>query len=474
MTLTDLRFLPVILLIVFFAFISPIDPDLWWHLKTGERIVEDLDFVRSDPFSWTAGDRAWYLHEWLSEAIFYWGQSRIGFPADVAIAATVIGATQFIVYRLAIRVSGRDGIALALILLSTVMLLAFIRVRPQAFSWLLFAVFMRQLYLHFRGEQVALAPLPFLMALWSNLHLGYLFGLMVVYLWLGSLLARDGLKDLRPYRGPALIAILCTLAPSVSPIGPEALVTPFAYVGSGSVAVAHIQEWASPDFHHPAFASVLVALGVLLYVGLPHGRKNVFALLLCLAVVALALIARRNIPLLAVALPVVVADSVAQRWPRGVSPPKIGSRVLNTAIAGAALLATVAFVINVDSAQTSDEPKAADKLPSQGVAYVLDHDLGERMLNNYNWGGFLMYHLYPDSRVSIDGRSDLYGDDILREYFDLIDLEPGWRDELARMDPDFILLPKDEPMSGELLNHPGWELAFEGPVEMIFVPAEQR
>ena len=473
MTLTDLRLLPIAILVVIVAFVLPVDRDLWWHLKTGQLIVDQHKFFSTDPFSWTAVDRTWYLHEWLSEVTLYWVQSNLGFVFDVLIVAGAIMLTLLIVYRLAIRLSGREGIALGLVVLSAVLLLGFLKVRPQAFTWPLFAFFVRQLYLSFRGEKVDLWPLPFLMVLWSNLHLGYLFGLMAMYIWLVSLVARDGVSDLRPYRGPALLVLFSTLAPAISPIGPRALLTPFAYLGSGNVAVNHIQEWSSPDFHNSVFAPLMIAIGLLLVVGLPSGRKNIFGVLLCLVVVGMTLVARRNIALLANVLPIVMSESISQRWPRPIRPPRIGSPPLNWAIAGVTMVATVAIIIGLGgSAQTHAEPRASDIFPSGGVAYVRDHQLGTRMLNTYRWGGYLIYNLYPGTRVSIDGRSDLYGDDILQRYFDLMALKPGWRDELARLDPDFIFLPKEEPLSGELALDSGWKLAFEGHVEMIFVPAK--
>ena len=51
------------LLIIPFA--RHVDPDFWWHLRTGELIVTS-GLPSTDPFSWTAGGTAWVMHEWLS------------------------------------------------------------------------------------------------------------------------------------------------------------------------------------------------------------------------------------------------------------------------------------------------------------------------------------------------------------------------------------------------------------------------
>lgn len=451
------------------AFYRSTDPDLWWHLKTGELIVNGRRFFSSDPFSWTASDRTWYLHEWLSEVLLYWVQSNLGFVVDVAIIAGVLVATMAIVYRLALRVYPREIIVLGLVLLSSIVILDFTAVRPQVFSWLFFAVFFRQLYLSYRGEPVRLWPLPLLMVLWANMHLGYLFGLMMVYVWLAALVLRDGPAGWRSLRGPVLLAFACTLAPVISPIGPGALLTPIAYAGSNRVAVNVIQEWRSANFHTVTAVPLMLALLVLLTAGLPLGRRHLFTLMLTIAVVALSLVAARNFPLLAVLLPVVFAESAAQRWPAPARPLRIGLNRVNWAFAG--VLTVFAVVAIAWAGQTGSEPKTPSSMPSQGVEYVRAHSLGARMFNSYNWGGYLVHQLYPDVKVSIDGRSDLYGDDLLQRYLDIGNLKPGWREELAEMDPDFIFLPRESPLAGELMHEPGWKLAFEGRVEAIFVPA---
>lgn len=243
------------------------------------------------------------------------------------------------------------------------------------------------------------------------------------------------------------------------------------HVASDRLAINTISEWASPNFHAIAFAPLAIGIAVLLIVGLPLGRRHLFGLLLSLVVVGMALTAQRNIALFAIVFPVVASQSIAERWPSQMHVARPGVNGLNWAICVVTLLLTVAMLPSIGG-QVYSEPNVSNGLPSEGVAYIREHSLGTRMLNSYDWGGYLIDELYPGVKVSIDGRSDLYGDAILNQYLTITNLKPGWREELAALNPDFILMPKDSPLAGELRYDAGWRLAFEGHVEMIFVPAK--
>ncbi|MEK7248156.1 MAG: hypothetical protein AAB092_06745, partial [Chloroflexota bacterium] len=428
-------------------------------------------FPSSDPFSWTADGRRWYLHEWLSEVLLYVVQSSIGFSAAVALTAGTIVATLAVVYRLALRACSRELVVLGLVFLAAAMMLEFTKVRPQVFTWLFFAIFVRQLYLSYRGEAVSLWPLPILMAVWSNMHLGYLFGLGTMYIWLICMIFRDQRPSLTSLRAPLVVTGLATLAPVISPLGPRALLVPFDYLGNGSVAFDNIEEWASPDFHILTFAPMIIGIAVLFITGLPLGRKQLFGTALTIVLLAAALVSSRNMPFFAFVMPIVAAESIAQRWPAAKSLPQAGSQALNWAIV-TLVVALSLVALPFFGRQLHSDPKVPSDMPPEGVTYIREHPMGGRMFNSYNWGGYLIYELYPDVKVSIDGRSDLYGDGILQQYLDITGLSSRWRDELGELDPNFILLPKSSTLAVALRDEAAWKVAFEGRVEVIFIPAQ--
>jgi len=162
--------------------VREVDPDFWWHLRTGE-IIASSGLPQTDPFSWTAGGQPWTLHEWLSELIIYVTQASVGYGGSVALFSGVAVGAMCVMYSAARREGAGDRALMLLMFFASVMMLRFIAVRPQAFSWLLFAVFVAIIARRDRGEAAPIWLLPPLMALWANLHLGFVYGLMVVALW---------------------------------------------------------------------------------------------------------------------------------------------------------------------------------------------------------------------------------------------------------------------------------------------------
>jgi hypothetical protein len=83
-----------------------------------------------------------------------------------------------------------------------------------------------------------------------------------------------------------------------------------------------------------------------------------------------------------------------------------------------------------------------------------------RMFNLYDWGGLIIFHGYPDVRVFIDGRQDVYGLELNRVHHHLMGASPGWRAELARRRIDMVFAPAWVPLVRNLAADPGWRVAF--------------
>ena len=68
-----------------------------------------------------------------------------------------------------------------------------------------------------------------------------------------------------------------------------------------------------------------------------------------------------------------------------------------------------------------------------------------RILNEYNWGGYLIWHL-RDYLVMVDGRTDLFGDEIINEWSGLLQAEDDWNDRINEWDISYILIEPDRPL----------------------------
>ncbi len=451
-------------------FARGVDNDFWWHLRTGQFIFES-GIPRHDPFSWTAAGKPWVMHEWLSEAIIYATQSAFGYIGNMVLFIGVSLAAIAIPYALARRFGAGTKPLIGLLVVTALIFSIFITPRPQVFTWLFFSIYLYLIARHYEGDKVPLWPLPIIMAFWVNMHLGFYFGLMLVGCWLAAI-AFDALRGrAAPLRAPLLIAAACVLATSANPSGPAILLYPLRYVFDSQVTNGMVAEWQRPDItwtlHWPIYLAALM-LGLSL-VG--RSRPGPFLALASVAVIALSMQAVRNAPFAALVLLPVAGSAFAGRWPAASSARDSNVRV--PVGAAAAMIASIALIvgpISLSIAGTSVSLSAPGQsgYPSAGAEYVREHFSGQRMFNDYNAGGYLIYKLYPDVPVFVDGRTDFYGNDLLKDYIRIDHADAGWNELLTKYGVEVILVDKDLALVKALSEDAGWRQDFAGETEVVY------
>jgi hypothetical protein len=158
---------------------NAVDPDLWWHLRTGQWIIETGHIPRSDPFSFTRAGSPWVSHEWLSEVTFYEIWKHSGAAGLIIFSAIVTTAGFMLLY---LRSPGKPHWAAVTLLLGALAAAPVWGVRPQMFTFVLASLL---LWLLDRGQErpCLLIWIPLLFLLWLNLHAGFALGpvLLVAY-----------------------------------------------------------------------------------------------------------------------------------------------------------------------------------------------------------------------------------------------------------------------------------------------------
>jgi hypothetical protein len=109
----------------------------------------------------------------------------------------------------------------------------------------------------------------------------------------------------------------------------------------------------------------------------------------------------------------------------------------------------------------------AELYPEAAVA-SLQRDQSSRVFAHYDWGGYVLWKLYPTHRIFVDGRADLYGDDLLKEFRAAIQLQNGWRDVLDGWKVETILVPPNCALAQALLIDPGWDATFSDSKSVVF------
>jgi len=360
-------------------------------------------------------------------------------------------------------------------------------VRPQMFSLLFASIFLTVLDKHVRtGNTRQLWWLVPLMVCWVNLHAGFAAGLGLILLTIigvtvDSLVSQQETSASLWNRTRYLIFVVfaCLGAVVVNPNGFRIYSYPFETLRSPAM-MKYISEWWSPDFHEPMFQPLAVLmLGTFAVMALSQKRASLRAVLLLAVTCAAALKSARNIPFFAlVAIPLFAEHLWSwvseQRWSQFLTrpeKPEMGRAVLTKVALNFVVLvlvpSSVAFV-RITQAVGKQNLTSSQQFPAAAVDFLSHERLPQPIYNEYGWGGYLIWRLYPDYRVYIDGRADVYGDAFLEEFLKIHDGGPDWREPLERQGIRTVIVKPDAVLARFLHEESGWSKVFEDSQAIIF------
>ena len=445
--------------------------DLWWHLASGREIWATGGPPATDSFSFTFAGVEWLNHEWLWDAIC-WRLYAID-PQAVAWGNLLVLLAVFALIAETARRLAHSLLGATLAVISAAAVSHwFFDIRPHIVT-LLFV----SLILLTRNHPRAPWLWPPLTLLWSNLHGGFVFGIGMVGL---LVLTRSLHASLRQRRFVlhwlewASVA-LCLVAWMANPWGHHLLDYPRQYLDFDS-PFRDIIEWhATPFSLDPRyFAGRFWLMAIAAAVSLRRiAHRDPFLLALFFVTAGMAVVSRRFIPLFAICAAPLLALSIAtlhrvlgQRWPQLSNPS------LARVVSALGLLAALWLVSQVRfTPKLFERWTASDSLPCRAIRYLEAIGPPERVLNEYQWGGYLMLHL-PESKVFIDGRANTLYDETI--FFDALALHadaPDFARRLARYPADAALLRPGEPFASRLtrLERP-WQEVYRDEDAAILLP----
>jgi hypothetical protein len=435
------------------------DPDVWWHLKAGQYIAEHNNVPHTDPFSYTRAGKPWVAHEWLTELLLYELERVTGFGGLILVFAAVLCSAFFFLY---LRCGPDPYVAGVAMLYGAWATMPVWGVRPQVLSLLLTSLWL--LILERSERELLWWTLP-LTLLWVNLHAGFALGLALSALfltgeWIERLLGRTQQSTSRLWSG-ALILLLDLLIVPLNPNGLRMFFYPIETLRSAAMQ-NYIAEWASPNFHHAEYwPFLLVVLGT--FAALSWSRLSVRPRDLLLLVVSLyaGLCSIRLMPLFVlIAVPLVcqrLGDWPASRSQRKRPPPESGA-LLN---AGIVLGMTVFAGVHTFQVIQRQPQAEAQHFPAGAVTFLQTHSPSGRIFNHYDWGGYLIWRLYPSTPVFIDGRADLYGQQLLDQFADTYQFKSASRQTLQGWSVGTVIVPADSALATGLQQSPGWRVSYQ-------------
>jgi hypothetical protein len=458
-------FLAVLFLGIFtMAARNATDPDIWWHLKTGQYISEHKSVPRTDAFSFTRGGQPWIAHEWLTELFLYELQRGVGFGGLIMTFAAVIPAAFFLLY---LRCGPAPYIAGITTLWAAFATRPLWGVRPQVLSLLLTSLWLLLLERSDHRPRLLWWTVP-LTLLWVNLHAGFALGLGLSALFLvGEWIERahdSAAENSFHLRTAAFVLLVDLLIVPLNPNGVQLFTYPIETLRSHAMQ-KYIAEWASPNFHHaehwPFLFLILVTLAVFSWSRHPLRPRELLLLLVSLYA---ALCSVRMVPFFALIAAPVVSKRLGT-WPKSsVAQPTVVRHTMNGAIVVAMVLFASTHAFHVIQHQPQTE---AQRFPSQAVAFLAAHPPGT-IFNHYDWGGYLIWRLYPSTRVFIDGRADLYGQELLDQFADAYQFESEWQKTLQAWNITTVIVPPASALATGLRNSRNWIVSYEDAQGIVF------
>ena len=424
------------------------DIDLYWHILAGRELLAGTAADQlGEAWSFAPGAHAWLTTQWLSEILMATLQDGVGWAGQAAFrlvtAAAALGMLAWSTLR------GRPKALAGFPFLLAGALIVFVsQDRPSQFT-LIGAAWLGGVLITGLTRQ-ALPRWWVLLGvtvLWANLHGGWvLVPAILVLIALCLIVSEDRTEPGIVPRSLGL-AVASVAAGCLTPAGVFGLSATWRF----SESAVQIREWAAVQPASRVGWLTIAMLGLLL-VGWSSSRLPRAEALAVLALLTFSWLAVRNLaPGLALLAPL-TAHRLCQAFPGvGRREPRWSVPV---GLAAAGLL-TLAAVVSVIARGPANLPTTTQ--PVALAQRIAELPAGQRILNDYNTSGVVLYFGGSGTRVAIDGRADRYGSDYIAQYLDLLDLQGEWEPLLNELGPTAALLSQDSPMARYLQTERGWQ-----------------
>jgi len=452
-----------------------LDADIGWHLRIGDWIIAHRAVPHTGVLSGTAADRPWTAYSWgyevlLSRAYAWFGLVGVGLLGTLLTLA-IVYAVYWMLRRLSCPITPACG-------LTGLVCWAFLfDGMPRSFflSVALYAVTLTLLLDANRSGRIqTLYWLPLIFCLWANLHVQFIYGLFIV----GLLVAVSLTQRLACRYGVAPGLLLPPTLPSASLMGVFAVCVLAVTVGPNFYHTYQVvYQYLRLKFPY----SVLSELQPLTFRGYTDYLKLLLAGAGFFAVGWRQKIDPYKLALLTVAS-VVSFRAIRDAWFICIaaaacivdfSALETECTPLESWFENAGVLSAVIVLLALFSRATDFNQRGLDRAirasyPVSAVNFLRRNPVRGPLYNNIGWGGFLMWYM-PEYPVAIDGRNDLYGDDVNWLFFNSEMGAPSYTTDPYLNGAGIVLLDSRLPLAKLLSSDPHYRMIFQDEIALVFV-----
>lgn len=451
------------LILAWYAFwlmapINLVTADIGRHIKNGELLIHnwsgtEQSVLTQNFYSYTAPEWPVVNHHWGSGLVFYWLHEASGFMA-VHIGFIVVSLLALALFW---DVARRQAGVLAALMVSIILvplIAARVEVRPEAFSYLFLAIFVWILW-RVRAGQLSvkwLWVLPLVQVLWVNSHIYFVFGIFVVgVFWLEQVLNATLPRPAKPEgrsgdkgdSGGLGWILFATIAASlVNPFGWWGVVYPFTIFSNYGYQIVEnksiwfLENWGqvNPHFLVVKILSVVVVVGTVVQA---WRRRSVDVALVILSAtfIVLAGLAIRNFTAAGlVALPLLATYLTLVPWRVLLAETERYQRQVMAALAILVVSAATYFYY-FDEISLQRQRLGLGLLPETAPAaeFMREQNITGPIFNNYDIGGYLIYHFGPEQKVFVDNRPEAYPAEFFTDvYIPMQENDGVWQEQLAK------------------------------------------
>ena len=477
-----------ILLTIFSGGRSLIDGDTYWHIAAGQRMLASRTILTQDVFSHTAVGAPWTAHEWLAEIVMAMVHAVSGLPG-VCIFFFLIASMSYWLLYIITRQKASEWFSLGFVALAFVFSLTHLLARPHIFTWLLGGL----TFFILQKQNKSLYFLPFLTTLWSNLHGGFILGIVLQLMFLVSNLMDANMPFnaesfkffAKNQKTPLLVLFFSVVAVGINPFGFSLYLFPFQV--SAEIFSQGIDEWLSPNMQKEWLFRFLL-LFILFLLTQPTVQTTWRERFFLLFFINAALVHQRHISIAGYFLAPFLAKTT-QEWltTNFVFFEKLNkssdenSLKLSRCTGPIGMLFLSAILLLLTSQPFPKTrlffsnliPIPEKRFPLGAFGYLLKNRPSGTLFNEYSWGGFSIYFLGPEMPVFIDGRADMYGERIFGDYIKVVSLHRDFLEILNNYKVDLVLYRTDSPLIRYLKATSDWSEVYADKLATILKKANK-
>lgn len=458
---------------VFFAlrFDQVSDTDVWWHMGLGRWMLEHGAIPRAEPFSNIGGGKPFEAYSWLFELIVYGLYQKLGLLGIVLYSSTLAVAITAAVHHLVRRLNSDFTLGIGITLLAMYTTARLYTPRPWLISMLFFALELDILLRARRtGRTRELLWLPLIFALWTNIHIQFVDGLVVLGIALVEPIAskwRPTIETNLRIKKMVFVLLGCLAATLVNPYGVKIYKVAYDLVAQGSALQQSLELSAIPFRSLDDWCVIFIALAATAILAKKQ-RPALFDVALLGFSIIVSFRSQRDIWVLAIAGAAILAANLDVRPTDRFMVKVLAAPAVAAATILFAALAFLAKGINNPELET----RLRSTMPVQAAEEVKQHNWSGPIYNDYGWGGYLIWSLRMP--VSMYGRNTVYGVAMVLRSNETWAASAGWDSDPELLRANLIFAPVGAPLIELLRLQPCLETAYQDNLATIFIPRDRQ